>query len=40
MLTNARQILISEIVLSTSAKEEDIASMIDKVTLENAVSET
>jgi CarD family transcriptional regulator len=40
MLTNARQILISEIVLSTSAKEEDIASMIDKVTLENAASET
>ena len=34
MLTNARQILISEIVLSTSEDEEDIASMIDKITLE------
>jgi len=39
MLTNARQILISEIVLSTSSKEEDIASMIDRVTLDNAASE-
>ena len=34
MLNTARQILISEIVLSTSKKEEDIASMIDKITLE------
>ncbi|WZL79653.1 CarD family transcriptional regulator [Eubacteriales bacterium mix99] len=33
MLNTARQILISEIVLSTSQKEEDIASMIDKITL-------
>ena len=33
MLNNARQILISEIVLSTSANEQDIASMIDKITL-------
>lgn len=39
MLTNARQILISEIVLSTSAREEDIASMIDKITLNNTASE-
>ena len=36
MLNNARQILISEIALSTSANEEDIASMIDKITLEES----
>jgi CarD family transcriptional regulator len=36
MLNNARQILISEIVLSTSADEGDIASMINKITLEQS----
>jgi CarD family transcriptional regulator len=34
MLNNARQILISELALSTSADEADIASLIDKITLE------
>jgi len=33
MLNNARQILISELVLSTSSDEEDIVSIIDKITL-------
>ncbi len=33
MLNNARQILISELVLSTSSDEEEIASLIDKAAL-------
>ena len=33
MLNNARQILISELVLSTSSDEEEIATLIDKATL-------
>lgn len=34
MLNNARQILISELVLSTSYDEDDIASLIERTTLD------
>ncbi|HZK33936.1 MAG TPA: CarD family transcriptional regulator [Bacillota bacterium] len=33
MLNNARQILVSELVLSSSTEEEEIAAMVDRVTL-------
>jgi len=39
MLHNARQILISELCMSTSSDEEEIASMIDNITLNNTASE-
>jgi len=38
MLSNARQILISEMALSTSTAEDEIASMIDNVTLNGTAS--
>ncbi|HHU77511.1 MAG: CarD family transcriptional regulator [Caldicoprobacterales bacterium] len=39
MLNNARQILISEVCLSTSAAEDEVASMIDKITLQETASD-
>jgi CarD family transcriptional regulator len=39
MLNNARQILISELCLSTSTKEEEISSLIDSITLNETASE-
>jgi CarD family transcriptional regulator len=40
MLNNARQILISEMCMSTSYDEEEIATMIDKITLREKAKET
>ncbi len=37
MLNNARQILISELVLCTSSEEQDITELIDKVALNEGV---
>ena len=39
MLNNARQILISELCMSTSSDEEEISSMIDNITLNGTASE-
>ena len=39
MLSNARQILISEMCLSTSVCEDEISSMIDSITLDETASE-
>ncbi|HCS75396.1 MAG TPA: CarD family transcriptional regulator [Clostridiales bacterium] len=39
MLNNARQILISELCLSTSTEEEEISSLIDNITLHETASE-
>lgn len=39
MLSNARQILISEMCMSTSADEEEVASMIDNITLNETASD-
>ena len=40
MLSNARQILISEMCMSTSSDEEEVASMIDNITLKETENET
>ncbi len=37
MLNNAKQILISELVLSTSSEEQEIARLVDSIALEEGV---
>lgn len=39
MLSNARQILISEMCMSTSTDEEEVATMIDNITLNETASD-